>query len=205
MALNSAEWFYFIDMRRILRFLFNLMTGVSLLVLVGVCTLWFRSYGCSDQFVSMTTDGQKSLVTRQGSVVLHVLQANWSNRPPQTLGMRYDKEIPMAATSDLMIRLMLCVDVGVRETYWEKGSFAVYLRIRSDGVYYLIIAAPFWSLFAVGAILPLAWSGLRIRRWRVRPSQAGHCQCCGYDLRATPQRCPECGAIPVGLNSKTET
>jgi hypothetical protein len=51
----------------------------------------------------------------------------------------------------------------------------------------LLVGLPLWLLAAV-----FAWSA----RWLLKRARAplpGHCAICGYDLRATPERCPECG------------
>jgi hypothetical protein len=50
---------------------------------------------------------------------------------------------------------------------------------------------PYWLLLTLAAILPL----IRIIRWNRHRRQIliGHCPICGYDLRASAHRCPECG------------
>ena len=54
------------------------------------------------------------------------------------------------------------------------------------------VAVPHWFLFLATSVLPAMWIRNRLRR----PSP-GICTRCGYDLRATPDRCPECGTVPT--------
>ena len=56
---------------------------------------------------------------------------------------------------------------------------------------------PHRSAVAVFAIAPAAWlAAVAYRRHRGRQRRQKHlCSACSYDLRATPERCPECGQI----------
>jgi hypothetical protein len=53
---------------------------------------------------------------------------------------------------------------------------------------------PYWPLLVPFLVLPVAQCRASWRRARRR--RAGQCLACGYDVRATPDRCPECGAVP---------
>jgi hypothetical protein len=59
----------------------------------------------------------------------------------------------------------------------------------------------FWWLAAASVVF-VASGLLTIRSAhrdlrRIRRKEWGQCPRCGYDLRATPGRCPECGTIPA--------
>jgi hypothetical protein len=62
-----------------------------------------------------------------------------------------------------------------------------------------LVQVPFWSLTLATAVLPLfVW--LRGRRRRRRLVKFA-CAECGYDMRASPGRCPECGTVPAIVQS----
>ena len=64
----------------------------------------------------------------------------------------------------------------------------VYFPLRPG----LALGVPLWLCSALFGL----W-GVSILR-RAREPLTGFCPACGYDLRATPDRCPECGRIPPG-------
>jgi hypothetical protein len=91
---------------------------------------------------------------------------------------------------------------------WRSGSRDINnSSLRSNGFILgknhagpgLSIGIPDWFICLVTALAPTAWLTARLRRKRHRP---GLCPICHYDLRATPDRCPECGMVvaQVGKN-----
>jgi hypothetical protein len=77
------------------------------------------------------------------------------------------------------------------EFVWQTLGFQVSDGWDADGVTFTIYTIPYWPLVMFGT----GWIMWRWRqfRGRVGRERAGCCYVCGYDLRATPNRCPECG------------
>ncbi|MGB7157565.1 MAG: hypothetical protein WBD40_05835 [Tepidisphaeraceae bacterium] len=59
----------------------------------------------------------------------------------------------------------------------------------------VFFCVPYWLLIVLAG--GIGWSiGHRPRLVR-RRIKRGLCVACGYDVRATPERCPECGLVPA--------
>jgi hypothetical protein len=54
------------------------------------------------------------------------------------------------------------------------------------------LVIPFWSVALLSGVIAV-YLTRRYNTWQVR-RRAGLCENCGYDLRASSDRCPECGA-----------
>ena len=69
-----------------------------------------------------------------------------------------------------------------------QAGDAPYAIATDYGIIRRLFLPPGFLVF-ISAILPLVWIIARSRRTFV----PGTCPICGYDLRASPERCPECG------------
>ncbi len=156
-------------MRRWLRWLFNSMVMLSTLLFVATMVLWIQhTWFSKDTFGG---SGERTQPTQ------------W----------KLDKD-------------------GVQWNYYRWTATVVskrktYTGFNVPGFYYLhyigqspLIEESFHFyvgyrfLLAVGSILPLCWfcTAMWLKNWKPK---IGMCVACGYDLRATPVRCPECGKV----------
>jgi hypothetical protein len=77
-------------------------------------------------------------------------------------------------------------------TYLRDGT----PKTSNAGENVRFVGFQYWLVFLALGTASLATMGLLLKEGsRRRRDAAGLCRICGYDLRATPERCPECGSL----------
>jgi hypothetical protein len=164
------------------RRLFSFLTALSALVCVAVCAMWVRSYFVSDELSWSTEYVQfpNGPVWNVDTLTLRSSRGWWSERDYCT--------IPGTGGSAGTFKR--------RGVDWRRTARPLpitFWATRFGGE----IPVPYWLTAVVFAVLPARRVtsralGEMLRRRTL--GTAGLCRRCGYDLRATPDRCPECGA-----------
>lgn len=187
--------------------IFTAVSALLLLFSIGAAVMWIRSYFVGEAFnwslpsKDPLVDHSLSIISGRGGISFSFDQwAAWE------LGVRKPAVRNQSVKSFQHVELVKPYYPRVLNSAWfsrcgfEWSGYDVTISPTSVG-YGIIkarnILAPYWSLFVTSAIPPLVWLTIlkkrRTRNWRIAH---GLCLRCGYDLRATPERCPECGAEP---------
>jgi hypothetical protein len=168
-------------MRSVLRKLLILVSMVSAVMCVAVMVLWVRSYVVGDTGIC-TSAKTPTAFAKIPIAVLTVFSARGR------LSIRSNVTHP-GSLFDL-----------TRSGHWgwRRGNASEFRTGEpwiGTGDWGWWLSVPHWFVVLFFAILPTVHALLAIRRRRRQ--REGLCRVCGYDLRATPDRCPECGAAPL--------
>jgi hypothetical protein len=192
------------------RILFHLASLISLTLAVCAVGMILRARFVSDRWIwraeRLGSDGLVHVRWRalaftgrnlivQVSSVRFVPQDRRHHAPLPAERFTYDFWAPMAM--HWPFRENLGTPNEVKTDWFNLGSaYAMTLSYEHPVPPYRTfeLGLPLWVIGLLGAVLPVIWE-IRYRRTllRVMRGRKGLCPSCGYDLRATPQRCPECG------------
>jgi hypothetical protein len=165
------------------RGIITVAAALSAAVCVAASALWLRSYWRHDLVCLMfRAPAQYQCHSMRGTFQIHRMVF-----PPGEVDN--DPRYVRTVQAPRKVRLTRLRGEDLRDR--RLGPFAVQ---SGELTYHFVqVAFPCWSVVATSAILPAYWLVLR-RRWRrQRLCAQGRCERCGYDVRASPDRCPECG------------
>jgi hypothetical protein len=173
-------------MSRLARIPVDIVVGVSLVISVGAAALWARSLYAAPEFSRAGAGWQMTVTSSRGRMVIQLVT---DGPGPQTAvdywssgGVHYgDEDTPDS-------KLVVIPESDPRVV---SNAFTHYLVPRRTRM----LAFPTLLFAAIAALPGAARMSLHLRRRRRQPPFT-NCPSCGYDLRATPARCPECGAVP---------
>ena len=176
-----------------MRKLIRILTAVSVIMCVATLALWFITSDWPEPRISYDSRGKWKVASGGGRLLADYSWArvtDFSNWKANIVTRSCQLNLPGFVFNWMRHESRLLEARGSM----QKGS--VFL---SSETVHVSVSLPL--LVAMFAALPLSYAGrmgrVAFRRWRY----PGLCPVCGYDIRATPDRCPECGT-PVEVTQR---
>ncbi|MGA2584176.1 MAG: hypothetical protein ABSG31_12935 [Tepidisphaeraceae bacterium] len=168
--------------------LFKLLVGISVVLFVAVAALWVRSYSATDE-LAIYRARRYSIISESGGLCFRICDC--VSEAATKTGPGY---FPIDYSSTLRIKIIWHVAAPSGDDidcHFDDNNYRYRPTIESRKD---LAHLPLWLVLTMTAILPIS----EARRFARAPRQSrkGLCPQCGYDLRATPNQCPECGTIP---------
>lgn len=180
------------------RGIFVSVSAISLLLCLLCAAFWLcsarNSVGCSfyrnaDEYRLQCVGGRFSLMADHNDARQYYLPANqkflWSCIPVSETEIQASRKM-------FESRKLSFEGVALPLGYWW-GSFPRDSFDYSEKPSRVVVG-PIWPLLLFTSGFPLTWTHFFLRRRRSRSRRTrGLCRSCGFDLRASTERCPECG------------
>jgi hypothetical protein len=186
---------------------------VSTLGVIATIAWWVRSYRVGDwvTYERVYVNGDHSTSTRRfhGFVSRGSVRFSWTHRRVPHIFPDLRRPTPVvgiARSTYARDTARPLVAAGFHtaaqnEDVWQLGAFHMMRTTPGLPMHYasgMGIAVPLWvvTLIFLGPPM-LALRKLYRSYHATRLRRRGNCRVCGYDMRATPDRCPECGTAAV--------
>lgn len=176
--------------------LFTLVSVLLMLLSAATAVRWARTASFAGMWCASC--GASVFATAnsyQGNITLRLAAHRMSPREHRAIARRWQLQQLQAAAEARNMR-----EKGYTPPRgWFSADFSARAAMHPD--LGLRLTLPHW--FVILFLMGTSFACLRVSRRRRMPH--GLCLSCGYDLRATPDRCPECGAAykaadPAGVS-----
>jgi len=181
---------------------------LSLLLCTAIVILWIRSARLSEDLTVPVGHNYLSLGSAESIIAItwvvveavefgeprqrtYVPEAEWSHNVLSKRPLLVDRTTGHRSYTQIQKHDSVFGFKLIRHSDHDPHTWSLCTRYG--------IALPYYFLALLGLIGP-TWTAFRLFSER-RMRQAGYCSSCGYDLRASEIRCPECG-YPICENER---